>query len=123
MGGYAAKVDIGKRAGTWRGTAAVTLTSPGYEVNDLGFQTTADRYGLDLNMSYHENTPGRLFRRWDLRIGPDLTWNFDGNLVRSSIGAGGGGQLANFWNYRFNIERQFESYDDRLTRGGVLAIS
>jgi hypothetical protein len=123
MRGYAARIDVGKRSGTWRGNVALSATSPGYEVNDLGFQTSADRATLDINLNYERVRPGKYFRRWNLRIGPDASWNFGGDRVNGAIGGGGGGQFTNFWNFGYNYMHEFENFDDRLTRGGVLALN
>jgi hypothetical protein len=119
--GYSALLDIGKRAGIWRGNMALSVTSPGYEINDLGFQTAADRINLDVNLNYEQTQSNRLLRRWSLRSGPDVSWNFAGELIRKSLGFGGNGQFMNFWNFGFNYSREFPSLDDRLTRGGVMA--
>ncbi len=121
MSGFSGRIDVGKRAGTWRGNVALSTTSPGYEINDIGFQTSADRISLDGNMNYEQTRPGRIFRRWSLRVGPDLEWNYDGDRIGTSIGGGGNGQFMNFWNFGYNFRHEFESLDDRLTRGGVLA--
>ncbi|MGD8278361.1 MAG: DUF5916 domain-containing protein [Gemmatimonadota bacterium] len=120
--GYAAHIDIGKRAGTWRGNASLTATSPGYEINDLGFLTGADRVSLDLNLNYEQTVPGRVFRRWSVRLGPRTEWNFGGDRTGGSLGLGGSGQLSNFWGFGYNLSHRFESIDDRLTRGGVRAL-
>jgi hypothetical protein len=121
MRGFATRLDVGKRSGTWRGNVAVSATSPGYEVNDHGFQTSADRATLDVNLNYEQVRPGRYLRRWNFRFGPDAGWNFGGDRVNATFGGGGGGQFMNFWNFGYNYSHEFESLDDRLTRGGVLA--
>lgn len=122
LSGYAARVDVGKRAGTWRGNVALSATSPGYEINDIGFNTRSDDVSLDTNLNYEQTIPGRIFRRWSLRTGPDISWNFGGERTRLSFGAGGSGQLRNFWFFGYNVSHQFESIDPRLTRGGVRAL-
>ncbi|MDQ8165922.1 MAG: DUF5916 domain-containing protein, partial [Gemmatimonadota bacterium] len=44
-----------------------------------------------------------------------------GERIETSVGGGGNGQFANFWNFGYNYTHTIESLDDRLTRGGVLA--
>lgn len=123
LSGYAARFDIGKRAGTWRGNVALSTTSPGYEINDLGFQTSADRTNIDLNLNYEHVRPWRFLRRWNVRLGPDVNWNHGWDRVGTALSLGGGGQFVNFWNFGFNGSREFASLDDRLTRGGVMAMT
>jgi hypothetical protein len=57
MRGYRAQVDAGKRAGAGPATSALTASSPGYEINDLGFQTSTDRIVLDPNVTYEHTRP------------------------------------------------------------------
>jgi len=121
LAGFAGRFDIGKRAGTWRGNVALATTNPSYEINDLGFQTSADRTSLDINLNYEQTQPGKYFRRWSLRTGPDVNWNYSGDRTGLTYGFGGGGQFTNYWNWSYNYSHDFRSLDDRLTRGGVMA--
>ena len=121
LSGYNAFVAVGKFGGAWQGNASLSATSPGYESNDLGFQPSADRLKMDVNGSYRQNTPGRVLRRWDVNVGPDVTWNYAGDLVGGSLGVRAGATLLNFWSGNVNYDLRPATLDDRLTRGGPLA--
>ena len=118
MSGYRAQIDAGKRAGTWIWNLSLIATSPGYEINDLGFLLNADRILVDPNITYEQNKPGKLFRRWSVRFGPDNDFNYGGDLIRSIAMWTFQSQLNNFWtnSVRFNWIAPVTS--DRLTRGG-----
>ncbi|MBW3630194.1 MAG: hypothetical protein KY464_12950 [Gemmatimonadetes bacterium] len=118
--GYTGNVNVGKRAGAWTGSVSLAATSPGYEINDLGFQTTADRIALGTAISYRQNRPGNVFRNWGVFSGPDFTWNYGGNLVSASNGVFLSGQLVNYWGGSINVQQRFSTLNDRLTRGGPL---
>jgi hypothetical protein len=120
--GYNAFVAVGKFGGAWQRNLTLSATSPRYEINDLGFQPSADRLGVDVNVSYRDNGVGRLFRRWDVNVGPDATWNYGGDRVGGSVGIRGGVQLLNYWNVNANYDFRPAALDDRLTRGGPLAV-
>ncbi|HKH94359.1 MAG TPA: DUF5916 domain-containing protein [Gemmatimonadaceae bacterium] len=120
MAGYRAQVDAGKRAGSWTGNVALTASSPGYEINDLGFQTSTDRIVLDPNVTYEHNRPGRLLRRWSVRAGPDNVWNYGWELVRRQSYLTMQAQLANYWTANVQLNHASPSFNDRLTRGGPL---
>lgn len=78
LDGYAVNVALGKQQGAhWRGQIASAFTSPGYEVNDLGFSFRTDRRDFDAQVTYLENRPGKLFRRWELRSNARTERNFD----------------------------------------------
>jgi hypothetical protein len=120
LSGYRAQVDLGKRAGTWIWNLALTATSPGYEINDMGFQLNADRIMVDPNITYEQNTPGRLFRRWSLRFGPDFDFNYGGNLIRYIPMLTFQSQLHNYWTGSLRYNYLGSILSDRLTRGGPL---
>jgi hypothetical protein len=97
------------------------VTSPGFEVNDLGYQRNADRRDARLQVEYQENRPGDILRRWELSANPRTSWNFDGDRLDTSLSLRANLTFLNYWSSRFSYERTFESMDDRLTRGGPLA--
>jgi hypothetical protein len=44
LSGFGGNVEVAKKKGNWRASAAFETRSPGLELNDLGFQRTADRH-------------------------------------------------------------------------------
>ena len=120
IGGYRAQVDAGKRAGSWTGNVALTASSPGYEINDLGFQTSTDRIVLDPNVTYEHNKPGKLLRRWSVRAGPDNVWTYGWELVRRQSYLTMQAQLRNYWTANVQLNHASPAFNDRLTRGGPL---
>ena len=122
LSGYAGRIAIRKMSGLhWRGDANISAISPGFEINDLGFQTAADRIGVDLNVQYVENLPGPLFRNYRINLRTSRDWNFGHDVVGTSATLSLNGQLANYWGGHINYSRSFTSFDDRLTRGGPIA--
>jgi hypothetical protein len=120
LGGYRAQVDVGKRAGSLTGNVAITASSPGYEINDLGFQTSTDRIVLDPNITYERNRPSRYLRRWSARFGPDNVWTYGWELVRRQTYLTLQSQLRNYWTANLQLNHASPSFNDRLTRGGPL---
>ena len=120
MSGYRAQLDAGKRAGSWTGNVALTASSPGYEINDLGFQTSTDRIVLDPNVTYEHTRPGPLLRRWSVRAGPDNVWTYGWELVRQQSYLTMQAQFANYWTGNIQLNHASPSFNDRLTRGGPL---
>jgi len=122
--GYSAHIGLAKRAGIhWRGDVNAYTTGPGFEINDLGFQTGVDRMGTRVNLQYQQNTPQGWFRNYRINGGPNFNWNHDGDFVGGRVGMGANGQFKNFWGAGFNINKNLAGYDDRLTRGGPLVRS
>jgi hypothetical protein len=123
MFGYTGRLVLRKTAGLhWRGEANVSMTSPGFEVNDLGFQTGVDRIGGDLNVTYQENRPGATFRNWRISLRNSQDWNYGWDNIGGRSNVSFNGQLLNYWGGQINFTRGWQSFDDRLTRGGPLAV-
>jgi hypothetical protein len=122
LSGYYAMADLTKQAGRVQVRLAGAAISPGYEVNDLGFQSRADRFILDTQLKYQETVPGRVFRRWEVRGGPDAIWNYGGDRVFAQFNVLTSWILTNYWSGGTQMRYHARTDDDRLTRGGPLAV-
>jgi hypothetical protein len=121
--GYYAMAELNKQAGAWTGRLGLGATSAGYEVNDVGFQSYADRLIVDTHLQYNQLRPGRYLRNWSVSGGPDNIWNYAGEHVMSNINIQGRYQWTNYWGSGWRVEITPEVYDDRFTRGGPMALS
>lgn len=121
LAGYYAMMDFTKQAGAFGAKVAVAAASPGYEVNDLGFQSASDRVIVDTNFGYTQPNPGRYLRRWDVRGSPDAVWNYAGDRVFTEVNGNVNVQLLNYWRAGVRLAYNPRHDDDRLTRGGPLA--
>jgi hypothetical protein len=123
LDGMTGRLKIKKEAGEhWRGKASVSTTSPGYETNDFGFQTRADRRTGQVAVEYVNERPGRIFREWSLEASSDGAWNYGGDRVGTSAGLEFSSELRNYWQADLEVTRDFSALNDRLTRGGPLAL-
>ncbi|HEX6038194.1 DUF5916 domain-containing protein [Longimicrobium sp.] len=120
--GAAAQLRLQRQAGRhWRGSLGVSTITPGYEVNDLGYQRRGDRIDVNSSVSYVQNTPGRLFRWWQADLQNVLEHSYGGYMVQNSLYLGAQGQTRQYWTVQATLGASAEATDDRLTRGGVLA--
>jgi hypothetical protein len=123
LAGLSTEVTLAYRYGRhWRFNLLGGTTTPGYEVGDIGFQYRADRVDAQVGATYIENRPMGAFRQW--QIGGTLRneINYAGALVQRSFFQNAFAQGKNFWTYQFNTGATFRSMDDRLTRGGPIAL-
>lgn len=95
--------------------------SPGFEVNDMGFQSAADRRSFSALISRQQQSPVGIFRNFNVWVVSAGTWNTVGNPLSNLSGVGGYFNFKNFWSANINLMRGFRALDDRLTRGGPLA--
>jgi hypothetical protein len=95
--------------------------SPGFEVNDMGFQSAADRRTFSGVISRQEPSPMGIFRNFNAWVFGAGSWNTAGDPLTNFVGVGGYFNFANFWTANMNLMNGFRATDDRLTRGGPLA--
>ncbi|MCC7010885.1 MAG: carbohydrate binding family 9 domain-containing protein [Acidobacteria bacterium] len=124
LNGFAASVQFRKVSGThWTGDGWVATTSPGFEMNDAGFQQRADRHAAGGGIRYQQLQPGSFFRSWNVFTGNDFSVNWDGDLVDARNFVRGQFQHLSYWTVSAMIRYEPKRMDDRFTRGGPLAVS
>ncbi|CAN5794054.1 hypothetical protein BH11GEM1_BH11GEM1_28920 [soil metagenome] len=123
LGGVAGQIDFRKQSGLhWTGNLAASLSTPGYDINDMGFMQRADRTGLNGRVSYSERRPGPIFRGYNLSIFPQLAANLDGDVIEKGVRSFFMAQHVSYWRADVSASYNFERLDDRFTRGGPLAL-
>jgi hypothetical protein len=124
LNGFAASVQFRKVSGThWTGDGWVATTSPGFEMNDAGFQQRADRHAAGGGLRYQELEPGSFLRSWNVFTGNDFAVNWDGDLVDARNFVRAQFTHLSYWTVSGMIRNEPARMDDRFTRGGPLARS
>lgn len=121
LAGLTGDFYLNKVAGNWRWGIAGSTTTPGFEVNDFGFQKRVDRISAAASIGRRWTRPGKLFRQANAYLTFSPSWNYDGDPIQGTAGAFGFVQLRNFWSFDWSAQYQAAAVDDRLTRGGPLA--
>ncbi|MGI9178969.1 MAG: DUF5916 domain-containing protein [Longimicrobiaceae bacterium] len=118
LSGFAGSYLVGKLGGRWRGGVGGQFRSPGFEVNDLGYQRDADQILNVGFMGYSQSNPGKLFRsanaNFNLWSGRDFDWQDLG----VGMNVNGGVQLLNFWRLNAGIGQNLPAFHTRALRGG-----
>ena len=123
LSGYAAQLALAKQAGEhWQGEVGVAATSPGYEVNDLGFAYRTDRRDVQAAVTYRETQPGDLLRNWYVRVRERYEGNYAGERIANWTFLQASFQTLNYWSGFVNLVHSFQALDDRSTRGGPMIL-
>jgi hypothetical protein len=122
LAGFSGDVYVDKLAGSWLWGAATSFTSPGFEVNDLGFQHRVDRIANGLYVARHWTKPGKIVREATALLTAAPSFNFDGDAIQKALQFSTFGTFHNFWFFNLFASRDFAIIDDRLTRGGPDAL-
>jgi hypothetical protein len=123
MSGYAASLQAGKVSGNWVYGTDFSAYSPGFEINDAGFESVVDRIFWGLRLTRRWLDPGPVFRNFRITTTFSHNWNFGGTLQYRGTHLGVSGQLRNYWHVGLNFDYAFRSQDDKATRGGPLRMS
>lgn len=123
MSGWAGKLYFNKEKGNWILNAAIAAISPGFEINDLGFQFRGDVINTQFITGYIWYHPGKVFRTKIIATGFGSAYDFGGNPLNRILLLMVQGELLNYWGGELLFGYIPESYDRDLTRGGPLAKS
>jgi hypothetical protein len=118
LSGFAAKASLGKIQGNWRYMLFGITASPGFEANDLGFQSNADLAMGGWWLGYHHYEPGRVFRNWSINHNFWSGVDYGGDRLGFGGNVNGNVQLNNFWGGGGGIGVNREAYSSSLLRGG-----
>ena len=116
--GYAAKAELFKLQGNWRFALFGLAISPGFEANDLGFQTNADLALTGYWAGYQQYEPGPVFRRWNIGTNAWGGTTFGGERAALGGNVNGGFQLNSFWGGNLGINVSMGEYSTSMLRGG-----
>ena len=119
LSGHAAAFTFGKRGGgAWRWRVGANTRSPGYEVNDIGFQRQADRTNEWIWVNKRWLQPGRMFRRFSVNLNQ---WgNFNSNFERKNVGGNVNANwtFLNYWSGWAGVGYQAGGLATSALRGG-----
>ncbi|MEQ9308758.1 MAG: DUF5916 domain-containing protein [Balneolaceae bacterium] len=122
LNGYFGEFSIGKYSGSGlRYSFTYSEMSPGYEVNDIGFQERADYRSPHFYAEYL-NVSSDLFRVYLLWAYSGYAWNFDGDMIMNFYSTGAYFQLKNLWTILGTGGFTGKFYNDRITRGGPIML-
>ncbi|HEX2091626.1 MAG TPA: DUF5916 domain-containing protein [Longimicrobiaceae bacterium] len=122
LSGYTVGLSAAKVGGKhWLWSNSLEIRSPGFEINDVGRNRTADDIWNFLSLTYRETRPGKLVRNYRVSVTREDGWNFGGVRTWGSTRLDGGITWKNFWQTVFSSWIDGRANSEDLTRGGPLA--
>ena len=118
--GWAGRLALNKQKGNVVFNAALGAVSPGFEVNDLGYQWRGDYVNSHLVTGYNWLQPGKVFRSAQVFAAMARGWDFGGNAVMKNSFLFLYGEFLNYWSSQIELGYIDASYDKEATRGGPL---
>jgi hypothetical protein len=119
MSGWAGAAQFMKMGGGhWRTAGILNVRSPGFEVNDIGYQQYADQLIQAAFVGYDQFKPSSRFRRWNLNVNQWAAWNFGGDRTATAGNVSGSFTLPSFWGGHGSLNREQGALDVTALRGG-----
>ena len=120
LSGTAGRFTLAKQRGNTFVNSAFGFTSPGFDVNDVGFQSRVGYINMHVGGGKTWTKPGKLFRYAETGGALFRTYDWDGNINWSGIFNFGYAQFHNYYWVNWNIAYNPWTVDNRRTRGGPL---
>lgn len=117
--GHAGSISFGKIGGEkTRFSSYVGYKSPGFDINDLGFQRRADERTMSNWFQMRDMVPGRFTRAFIWNLNQWAGWNFAGDRTFSGANVNMHWTWKNYWSSGYGINYNAAPVRDRVTRGG-----
>jgi len=122
LSGWGVDTSFEKLTGKWRFTYRGQAGSPGLELNDIGFRSRVDTVTTSFQGSWVDPEPRGRIRSRSARITRADRWNFDGDHTLDRWFGSGAVTFRNYWEVEYSWRHDARFLEDRLTRGGPLAM-
>lgn len=119
LSGHAGVVEFGKSgSGHWRYTTWVNWRSPGFEINDAGFQRRSDDIFQVIWVGYRYYKPFSIFKQINLNFNQWSGWDFGMHNRYGGTNMNANAKFKNQWNFAFGLNRDFAQRSNYYLRGG-----
>ena len=118
LSGYSFKSVLTKNTGHFRGAAGLIGSSPGFEVNDMGYMRNVDNISQFIWLQYQEWEPNKFFRQYRINFNQWSGYTFDG--VKKNMGGNVNMHFTfnNNWRLSTGFNRNFGGLSTTMNRGG-----
>ncbi|HEY7923259.1 MAG TPA: DUF5916 domain-containing protein [Vicinamibacteria bacterium] len=122
LSGWSGRLGLNKNSGNVTFNAGLWGISPGFEPNDLGFATQTDRGGAHGQLLFRKLTPDRFTRSRQVAIAKWWTFNYGRESQGNGVQIASSALLRSYWKLDLTLGKSWNTWDDKLTRGGPTAI-
>ena len=120
LSGFASRFGLRTIGGNFHAQAALGIKSPGFNVNDLGYNSHGNIINASTVVGYQWLDPTSWFRELRWYGMTSRNFDFDGNRVFAQYYTTVSLQLLNYWSIGGNLQVSPEGLDLTATRGGPL---
>ncbi len=123
LSGWGGRFQFAKQRGNFLFLLAAGALSPGFDLNDSGFQSRgSDLLNFSILPAYQWTKPGKVFQYALLALGAVQCYDFGWNKIQESEIILGQAVFRNFWNAILQFTIAPDRLSNELTRGGPMAV-
>jgi hypothetical protein len=120
LDGYGGRVMFTKLTGHWMPNIQIQSYSPGFDVNDIGYEQRVDVINAHMALIYDNQELKKYGRSINAWAGKYDNWNYGGDHFSNGIYGNFNLTWQNYW-YTFGSGgKEWPTLDDRKTRGGPM---
>jgi hypothetical protein len=116
--GYSFYTRLAKEGGDWLWEVQTDVVSPGFEANDVAFNTQSDRIFMGANALRQFTKPNRFARSMFFILGGQQIYDFSHDLLNRQLQAYAHFTFHNYWNVSAYGRLRSAAVSDNLARGG-----
>ena len=117
LGGYITEGALQHNGQTF-GSVAIKASSPGLELNDLGFQSRTGYRALSTLIGRQSYTATKHLQNWSAFVYQNNAWNYGGLPIYQGYAGRTNMTFSNFWGFNGGVMYSPLYIDDYLLRGG-----
>lgn len=117
LSGYIGEVALAKQGPNY-GSIAVKASSPGLEINDLGFQSRTGYRAISTLVGHQNYTAGAHLRSWSAYVYQNDAFDYGGRGIFHGYAASGSANFLNLWGVNGGFTYSPAYLDDQILRGG-----
>jgi hypothetical protein len=119
LSGFSGSLTFSKiGGGRWRWALGIRGTSPGFEVNDMGYMRDVDEIVPWIWLGYYEYKPGKIFRDYNFHFTFWDSYDFAPNRTHIGASLNADFRFLNYWKISFDFYRGQEFLSTAKLRGG-----
>lgn len=121
LSGYAARFALNKQKGNLYVNTAFGIISPGFDINDLGFQSRTNYANGHIVLGWRDYEPDNLFRNKQFYLSNWKSMTLEGIQEAAGTWFRTSFSLQNYWFVGLSGDINYGGFSSRQTRGGPLA--
>lgn len=123
LSGYAGRFMLNKQKGNVILNSSIGFINPGFEVNDLGYNSYSDVINSHIVTGYRWADPTEYYRFFALNLATYMNFDYGGNKTAQGIWTRANVTLLNYFGGNVGFSYTPTTLNSRRTRGGPLTLN